>query len=87
VDTGAVAAVFTTRGGVLKSWRLKRYTLEDGKAVDLVASTGGRIGPLFAWSGKLEDAALPDFDVDRERLELHSPAQAESLTFSSPRVL
>ena len=31
-------AVFTTRGGVLKHWRLKRYLGADGKPLDLVPS-------------------------------------------------
>ena len=83
VDTQAVRAVFTTRGGVLKSWRLKRYTLEGGQAVDLVASPSAPPGPLFAWSGKLEGAKPPDFDVDKDRLDLHSPADSGSIAFSS----
>lgn len=83
VDTEAVRAVFTTRGGVLKSWRLKRYTLEGGQAVDLVASPSAPPGPLFAWSGKLGGAEPPDFDVDKVRLDLHSPADTGSISFSS----
>lgn len=36
VDTDAVRAVFTTRGAVLTSWRLKRYKAADGQPLDLV---------------------------------------------------
>ena len=36
VDTDTVSAVFTTRGGVLKSWKLKRYHGEDGKPLELI---------------------------------------------------
>jgi YidC/Oxa1 family membrane protein insertase len=36
VDNAAVHAVFSTRGGVLKSWTLKRYLDEKGKPLDLV---------------------------------------------------
>ncbi len=83
VETETVRAIFTTRGGVLKSWRVKRYTLADGQAVDLVALSTGPLGPLFAWSGRLEEAAPPDFDVDKEHLDLRSPAETGSIVFSS----
>ena len=36
IENDAVRAVFTTRGAVLKSWRLKRYTGPDGRPLDLV---------------------------------------------------
>ncbi len=83
VDTEVIRAVFTTRGGVLKSWRLKRYTLEDGRAVELVAPSAGPLGPLFAWSGRLEEAAHLEFAADKERLDLRSPAETGSITLSS----
>jgi len=83
VETEVVRARFTTRGGVLKSWQLKRYAVTEGQPVELVAPTAGPVGPLFAWSGKLEGAAAPDFDVDTDRLVLRSPADTGSVTFSS----
>ena len=36
VENDAVRAVFSTAGGVLKSWRLKRYAGSDGQPLDLV---------------------------------------------------
>ena len=36
VDTDAVRAVFNTRGAVLTSWKLKRYSGADGQPLDLV---------------------------------------------------
>jgi YidC/Oxa1 family membrane protein insertase len=36
VENAAVRATFTTRGGVLKSWRLKRYLGADGQPLDLI---------------------------------------------------
>jgi YidC/Oxa1 family membrane protein insertase len=36
VENTEVQATFTTRGGVLKSWRLKRYLGADGRPLDLV---------------------------------------------------
>lgn len=83
VDTEVIRAVFTTRGGALRSWRLKRYTLEDGRAVELVAPSADPPGPLFAWSGRLEEAAALDFTADKERLDLRSPAETGSITLSS----
>jgi YidC/Oxa1 family membrane protein insertase len=36
VESSAVHAVFTTRGGALKSWRLKKYHDASGQALELV---------------------------------------------------
>jgi YidC/Oxa1 family membrane protein insertase len=36
VDSDAVSAVFSTRGGVVKSWRLKRYQDASGQPLELV---------------------------------------------------
>ena len=36
VESDAVRAVFSTKGGVLTSWRLKRYAGSDGQPLDLV---------------------------------------------------
>jgi YidC/Oxa1 family membrane protein insertase len=36
VENAAVRAVFTTKGGALKSWRLKRYHNESGQPLELV---------------------------------------------------
>jgi YidC/Oxa1 family membrane protein insertase len=38
VENTEVQATFSTRGGVLKSWRLKRYLGADGRPLDLVPS-------------------------------------------------
>ncbi len=36
VDTDTVRAVFSSRGGVLESWRLKKYADSEGNSLDLV---------------------------------------------------
>lgn len=82
VETDLVRAVFTTRGGTLKNWQLKRYTSADGRAVELVAPSTGPLGPAFAWSGRLEEAVPLDLEVDKERLDLRSPEQTGSIIFS-----
>ena len=83
VDTDLVRAVFTTKGGTLKSWQLKRYAGAGGRAVDLVAPAAGPWGPLLAWSGRLEDATPLDFEPDKRELTLKSAAETGTITFSS----
>jgi YidC/Oxa1 family membrane protein insertase len=83
VDTELVRAVLTTKGAILKSWQLKRYTSRDGRPVDLVAPAEGPWGPLLAWSGKLEEAAPIDFEPDKGGLTLKSPAETGTIAFSS----
>src|SRR3989304_10127418 len=83
VDTDLVRAVFTTKGGTLKSWQLKRYAGAGGRAVDLVAPAAGPWGPLLAWSGGLGDATPPDFEPDKRERTLRAPAETGTITFSS----
>lgn len=83
IDTETVRAAITTRGATLTSWQLKRYTSADGRAVDLVAPAPGPWGPLLAWSGKLEGAEPPEFEPDKIRLDLRSPAETGTVSFTS----
>jgi YidC/Oxa1 family membrane protein insertase len=83
IDTELVRAVFTTKGAVLKSWQLKRYSSRNGRPVELVAPAEGPWGPLLAWSGKLEEAAPIDFEPDKGGLTLRSPAETGTIAFSS----
>jgi YidC/Oxa1 family membrane protein insertase len=46
IDNAAVHGVFTSRGGVLKSWRLKRYHDNDQPALELVAGHAPPDSPL-----------------------------------------
>jgi YidC/Oxa1 family membrane protein insertase len=46
VDTPSVHAVFTTRAGALKSWRLKNYRDPAGEPLDLVATHAPASAPL-----------------------------------------
>jgi YidC/Oxa1 family membrane protein insertase len=39
VENSSISAVFTTRGGVLKSWRLKKYQDSAGQALELIPHT------------------------------------------------
>ncbi len=46
VESASVRAVFTTRGGALKSWRLKKYHDAAGQPLELVASHPPAGAPL-----------------------------------------
>ncbi len=84
VETDVVKAVFTSRGGALKSWRLKSYRAADGQGVDLVAlRPEDELGPLAVSSGNSEEPAPLDFDFDKAELSLRSPSDTGSITFSS----
>ncbi len=83
VNTDVIQAVFTTRGATLKRWALKRYTSGAGEPVNLVAPTEGPWSPLLAWSGKLEEAVPIDFESDTDRLDLRSPSESGTVTFTS----
>ncbi|MBI2882925.1 MAG: membrane protein insertase YidC [Candidatus Methylomirabilis oxyfera] len=84
VETDVVRAVLTSRGGALKSWRLKSYRAADGQGVDLVALQQGELlGPLLVSSGNPEEPAPLDFDIDKAQLSLRSPSETGSITLSS----
>jgi YidC/Oxa1 family membrane protein insertase len=84
VETDVVRAVFTSRGGGLKSWRLKSYQAADGQGVDLVTlQQDDVLGPLQVSSGNPEEPAPLDFDIDKPQLSLRSPSEAGSVVLSS----
>ncbi|MDE2180223.1 MAG: membrane protein insertase YidC, partial [candidate division NC10 bacterium] len=84
VETDVVRAVLTSRGGALKSWRLKPYRVADGQGVDLVAlHQADLLGPLLVTSGNPEEPAPLDFDIDKTQLGLRSSSETGSITFSS----
>lgn len=85
VETDVVRAVFTSRGGALKSWRLKSYQGVDKQGVDLVVlpQKGEALGPLTVANGNSEEPAPVDFDIDTTQLNLRSPSESGSITFSS----
>ena len=58
VDTRSVRAVFTNRGGRLRSWVLKDYKNDRGQPLDLVPSAENVNNALTPFSLRLDDAAL-----------------------------
>lgn len=81
VETDLLRAIFSTRGGIAKSWQLKRYKLEKGNPVDLVAffSPASSLAPLASWVE--DESRLPIYQVDKERLVL-SPTERGMMTFT-----
>ena len=57
VETADVEAVFTNKGGELKSWRLKHYKDRDGKPLELVVTQLMKSYP-YPFSLKVDDPAV-----------------------------
>jgi YidC/Oxa1 family membrane protein insertase len=74
VEGDAVRAVFTTRGGVLKSWRLKHYADGEGNPLELVPAQAppGSARPFTLQTG--------DAGVDRVLAQALFKPSAESVT-------
>jgi YidC/Oxa1 family membrane protein insertase len=87
VETEAVHAVFSTRGAVLTSWRLKHYLDEKGEPLELVpVDVAGE--PLKPFSLEFDEAALTArvaealFEPSAERLELRAGQGTATLSFA-----
>lgn len=81
VETPLMRMVLSTRGGVVKSWQLKRYRLKGGEPVELIPPNGHSTTSLATWI-KPGEPVLPVYQVDKEQLTLSSPQEEESLTFT-----
>jgi YidC/Oxa1 family membrane protein insertase len=80
VENDAVRATFTNRGGVLKSWRLKRYLDADGQPLELVPADvpGARLPFSLRLDDPLTTLPLP--------LMLFRPS-ADALKVDAPKAL
>jgi YidC/Oxa1 family membrane protein insertase len=87
VNTPLYKAIFTTKGGALKSFRLKNYYETAGKhdkLVELVQSVENMPRPLLI-SFPASSIDLPPegiFTTDKNVLEIAQPAGSQQLTFS-----
>jgi YidC/Oxa1 family membrane protein insertase len=86
VDTSLWSAVWTNKGGVLKSWKLKKHTNEKKEPLDLVPALAQELGQYpFSLGG--EDRTISDalnsayFEVSRTNLVL-SDGQREEVRFA-----
>jgi YidC/Oxa1 family membrane protein insertase len=81
VEDDAVRAVFSTRGGVLKSWQLKRYRTADGTPLDLVPA---RVPP---GSPRPFTLSVGDAAVDAAIAQALFKPSADSLVTNAPATL
>lgn len=81
VETGTLTAILTTRGGGVKSWRLKDYVVGGQGPVDIAAPLEpGAPPPLAAWGYQgLPAAEL--LEADRTALRLTGKAQEGTVLF------
>ena len=81
VETPLMRVVLSTAGARVTSWQLKKYKLNSGAPVDLVAnaSAKGTPGALSVWvdSEPLDGT----FEVDKEQLDLTQQGTSGTLTF------
>ncbi len=81
VETPLVRAVLSTAGARVTGWKLKKYKLDSGEPVDLVADQSPKAGPgaLSAWvdSEPLDGT----FEVDTQQLDLTQAGAAGTITF------
>ena len=84
VDTPGVHAVFTSRGGAIKSWHLKQYTDASGRPLELTAAHAPAGAPL-PLTLAVDDAAISstlataDFQASADRLDVQTGPR--TLTF------
>ncbi len=82
VETSLYRAVWTNKGGVLKSWKLKNYKNSQKEDLDLVPALAGEIG-RFPFSLDLDDTALAAllnsslFEASQTVLDLRDGASGE----------
>ena len=81
VETPLMRVSLSTASARVEKWQLKRYRLDSGAPVDLVAAeeTGADPGPLVAWAEADQRSAT--YQVDRDRLAL-GRGEADTLTFT-----
>ena len=82
VDTSLYRAVWSNKGGVLKSWKLKQHKDSEKKDLELVPALAGEIG-RFPFSLGLDDTALAGllnsslFETSGPGLDLADGAKGE----------
>lgn len=82
VETPLMRVTLSTAGARATNWQLKRYRVDSGSPVDLVAvkDPDGAPGPLAAWADGEQAQAI--YRVDRDRLDLASRDETGTVTFT-----
>jgi YidC/Oxa1 family membrane protein insertase len=81
VETPLMRVTFSTAGARVTSWQLKKYKLDSGAPVDLVAVNTPTIGPGPLGTGIDGEQSDGAFEVDKERLDLNQAESSGSVTF------
>jgi len=89
IETDLYKAILTNRGGVIKSWELKRYTDKYKKPVQLLRAKGPSIMPLsiLPQDGDIGERILRgNYRVDKERVILGKDRDKDRviLTYQDP---
>lgn len=82
VETSLYTAVFSTRGGSIKSFLLKKYLLEDGSYVELIGGDGqGNLGVLLPTEEDTLDTSSFLFSANKKKVTLSERKQSDVLEF------
>ncbi len=71
VETNTLSLILTTRGGGVKSWRLKEYVVADKGPLDIVSPVPAGVAPPLAAWGYEGLPALEAYAVDNTSLQLN----------------
>jgi YidC/Oxa1 family membrane protein insertase len=88
VETPLYTAVFTTKGGSLKSLKLKNYRRElnaDSDPIELVRVQGGQLHPLAVRFSDSSVLIPPDlaYDASAAKLQVNEQTGEQKITFSA----
>lgn len=75
IDTDLYRIVFTNKGGVIKSWVLKRYRDNTGKPLELINTAAGKVPLPFS----IEAAQGPKFSIDPNAVLYQAKLAADNL--------
>jgi YidC/Oxa1 family membrane protein insertase len=86
VETPLMRVTLSTAGARATSWELKKYRMDSGGPVDLVAmkDPGASPGSLAAWADGEQAQAV--YQVDRQRLDLAGRDETGTVTFTQVSV-
>jgi YidC/Oxa1 family membrane protein insertase len=82
LETDLLQVTLTNRGGTVRAWRIKQYTDEAGRPVDLAPASGPDEPPLSlaAW---VEGGLGPDQLLEVVKRSGEGPGEAQAVTFRS----
>lgn len=83
VENDLYRAVFSTRGGALVSWTLKKYTMLDSLQVQMIREADyGNLGILLPTDGDTLDISSLVFDVNKKQVRLNDARESDQLVFT-----